>query len=213
MPDLVIVQGGQIPAGTEVAYALLGSGARALVGAHVITTDFANDPRNRIEQLLSLNGDGTGETDQTAATGAFYIAPPAGEIYSLSRINIHMHAGMNDKFDASKYGADTALANGLLLSVKDPSSTLKVLTPFPIKHISLWNLYTGIDILFTDFPAGTSDMAAIRWTFLKGGGPIVLDGDNQEWLELTVQDNLGAGGAGLPQHLALAQGTRLIKNG
>lgn len=167
------------------------------------------DPSNKIEQLLSVNGDGTGETEMVNATPkGYFIAAPAGEIYVINRMNVYIEVGMNDKFDAAKYGATTALTNGIILTVQNAFGNLKTMTPHTIKKIGHWNLGAGIDAFYTDFPAGSSDMAAVRWTFTKGNGPIFLIGDNGEKLVLDVLDDLGAGGAALVSHIVQVEGLK-----
>ncbi len=168
---------------------------------------FYADPRNRIDQLLDTQGDGKGTIEMVDDTPkAFFIQPPVGEVYALNRMNIYIEEGTNNKFDASKYGATTALSNGIIVSVQDANGNLLTLTPLPVTKIGLWDLGAGIDMFFTDFPSGTSDMAAIRWSFFKGAMPIYLIGDNEEKLVMNVQDNLGAGGAALVSHIVQLQG-------
>lgn len=163
------------------------------------------DPRNKIEQLLDTVGDGTGETEMVGNTPkAFFIQPPRGEIYVINRLNVYIEEGMNEKFDAAKYGATTALANGIMVTVENESGNLKTLNPLPITKIGHWNLVAGIDMFFTDFPSGTSDLCSVRWSFFKGSGAAFLIGDNGEKIVMNVPDDLSA--AGLVSHIVQVQG-------
>ncbi len=164
-----------------------------------------NDPRNRIEQLLDSAGDGSGTTEMVDDTPqAFFIQPPPGEIYFLNRLNVYIED--DGKFDAALYGSVAALANGIICTVEDENGNLKTLTPEPITKIGLWDLVSGIDMLFTNFEAAANDMVAVRWSFFKGGGSICLIGDNGEKFVMNVQDELGVGGAALDSHIVQVQG-------
>jgi hypothetical protein len=166
-----------------------------------------NNPRNRLERLLDTNGDGSGTTDMVSdSPRAYFIQPPPGEIYVIKRINVYIEDGTNEKFDAAKYGATTELSNGIVLSIQDANGNLATLTPQAITKLGHWDLGAGIDMLVTDFPAGASDLAAVRWTFTRGGGALFLIGDNDEKLVMDVQDDLGAGSAQLVSHIAQVQG-------
>ena len=121
---------------------------------------------------------------------------------------MHIEGDTNEKFDASKYGPTTALTNGIIVTVQDANGNLNTLTPQTITTIGHWNLVTGKDMFFTDFPAGASDMSAVRWSFFKGDVPIYLIGDNEEKLVMDVLDDLGAGGAALVSHIVQVQGKR-----
>lgn len=168
---------------------------------------FYSDPRNKVEQLLDMSGDGSGTTEMVDdSPNGFFVQPPPGEVYVLNRLNLYIEEAMSTKFDAAKYGATTALANGIIVTVQDVNGNLNTLTPLPITKIGLWDLVSGIDMLFTDFPAGASDMAAVRWTFSKADGAVFLIGDNEEKLVMDVRDDLGAGGAALVSHIAQVQG-------
>lgn len=165
-----------------------------------------SDPTNRIERLLTLNGQADGDSEMIDAVGGYYIQPPPGEVYVLMRQNIYIEVGVNDKFSSALYGASAALTNGILCTVEDGSGTLVNLSPNPIKKIGHWNLLAGIDMFITDLPAGSADMGAVRHTFAKGGGPIFLDGDKSHKYVMQIRDNLGAGGAALESQIVQVQG-------
>jgi len=163
---------------------------------------------DRIEQLMTLVGDGTGASQMIDNEDIYYVAPPPGEAYVLSRMNVYLEGGQSKKFDANMYGSNAALATGIVMTVNNPSSVIKLLTPQPIQKIGHWSLLAGIDVFFTDFPSGKSDMAVVRWSFDRGGGDIVLNGDKEESLRCTIIDPLGSGGAGLESHLMQVQGRK-----
>lgn len=188
----------------EVRYADRYNGYHA---PEMVALESLPDPTLRIEQLLSTNGDGTGVTNMAAAAAVYKVVPPVTEVYVLTRINVYMED--NGKFRADQYGAAQALADGIVMSVEDANGTVSLLTPKPITKFGHWNLGAGIDTLYTDFPAGNT-MAAVRWTYRRGGGLLVLDGSLGRFLQVNVQDNLGAGGAALVEHYAQVQGKRIV---
>jgi hypothetical protein len=44
----------------------------------------------RLEQLLSTNGDGTGTVEMAGAAAVYKITPPAGWTYELHRLNAYI---------------------------------------------------------------------------------------------------------------------------
>lgn len=157
----------------------------------------------RLEQLLSTNGDGTGTVEMAGAAAVYKITPPAGWTYELHRLNVYIED--DGKFRGDRYGATEALTNGIVITLENAGGVLATLTPQVIKQIGHWHLLAGVDVFITDYTAGNDHMS-IRWTFTKGGGAIKLVGDNGEFFKLNVQDDLGAGGAALVSHLVQIQG-------
>lgn len=159
---------------------------------------------DRVEQALDTVGDGSGTTNMATTSDTYFIAPPAGTIYALNRLNAYVEDGINEKFGADLYGGIAALTTGIDISVEDANGRLKLLTPKRIQKIGHWGLLAGVDMFFTDFPASSADMAMIRWTFEKGGGAIWLNGDKGEFLQMVIHDDL----SDLVEHRAAVQGFR-----
>ena len=154
---------------------------------------------NRIEQLLDTVGDGTGTTDMVSGSGVYKIVPPIGEKYDLFRMNVYIED--SSKFRADRYSGAGALSNGVDITIQDTSGSICRLTPLPITKIGHWNLLAGIDTFVTDFSIG-NDMVAVRVTFSRGGGNILLDGNKGQFFQVNVQDDL----SDLVSHLIKVQG-------
>ena len=162
-------------------------------------------PANMVNQLLDTVGDGTGTTDMTRSTSTIYkCVPPSGTRYVLARINVYVEDGTNEKFSAAKYGATQAIdSTGIVMTVEDASGVIHTVNPKPITKIGHWDLNAGIDMLFTSFPAGSSDMCAIRYTFAKSvPGGLLIDGTLGEFFKFHVQGDL----SDLVEHFAQLQG-------
>ena len=162
---------------------------------------------DRIEQLLDITGDGSGIANMARAADIYKIVPPKGRVYVLSRLTCCMVPGVNEKFSAAAYTPDAALPEGIIISVENESGRLKLLNPLPITELAHWALLSGVDVFFTDFPASKTDMAIIRWTFRRGGGPLWLDGDKGEFLQMSVGADLSA----LGEHFVEVQGLSYVK--
>ena len=157
-----------------------------------------------IQQFLSTVGDGTGVTEMATTPATYKIVPAAGVEYRLERMLIKIVDAA--KFSGDQYfGVGAALTNGILVAVKDASGTITNYTPAPIKTSADWGLLAGPDVALTDVTAG-EDMLIIRWTFAKGGGPIILSGDDGMWLEMQIQDTL----AEATSHQATVQGVSRV---
>lgn len=161
---------------------------------------------DRIEQLLDTVGDGSGTTNMATTSDTYLIAPPAGTVYALNRLNAYIEDGINQKFGANLYGALPALTTGIDISVEAASGRLKLLSPMSIQKIGHWGLLTGVDMFFTNFPDSSADMAMVRWTFKKGGGAIWLNGDKGEFLQIIIHDDL----SDLVEHTVSVQGFRYV---
>ena len=152
-------------------------------------------PEQRLEELLA---DGA-TTNMAAAASAYEYAPAAGKVAVIERLSVYIED--NVKFTAETYGGLT-LSVGITVWVESDGEVAKLLTPLPIKKIGHWALVTGRDAYLTEFSTGTDQMAQVRWTFGRGGGPIVLNGDNADKLIMTIGDDMTA----LVEHYAQIQG-------
>lgn len=151
----------------------------------------------RLEELLATN---PGGVENMAAVAADYeYAPAAGKVAVLERINIYVED--NVKFTAITYGGLT-LAVGITVWIESGGELAKMLTPLPVTNIGHWGLVTGRDAYLTEFSTGVNQMAQVRWTFNRGGGPIVLNGDDGDKLIMTTGEDM----SGLVSHYAQAQG-------
>ena len=94
-----------------------------------------NTNKTIINQLLSENGDGTGDTNMTGAYLAptiFKVTPPVGEVYEINNLIVHIHSPAD--LTANGYGSLTELANGIVLKIVEEDWE-KQLNPINIKSI------------------------------------------------------------------------------
>ena len=166
----------------------------------------SNNPpiTDRIDQLLDTVGDGSGVTEQAAAAAEYIYRPAAGEVAELVRMLTYIQTSA--RISPGKYGDQTALSNGILITVKDSSDAIiHTFTPQAIKITQHWGLLAGFDITASAFTAGV-DSTVIRWTFAKAGAPIILNGDRGEYLSVNVRDTL----ASLSSQISHVQGQKAI---
>lgn len=157
------------------------------------------EPKHKVDRLLDTVGDGSGSTEMAGASAVYFCKPPHGKKYTLSRVNVYIED--NGKFRGDRYGSSASLTNGINVTLYGTSGSLFCYTPQTIKKIGHWHLLAGVDMYFTNFPVG-NDIVAVRWSFWKGSGYMVLDGNKGEFLEFKVQDDL----SDLVSHLAQIQG-------
>lgn len=159
-----------------------------------------------IFRYLDTVGDGSGSKSAIGAgysvgsPGIFKIQPAAGQVISLERMIVQIEdAGAPD---AEKYGALSALTNGIIVRIANDAGVVKELTDgLPIKSNSHWARLC-YDVSFSGFATG-NDFVDVRWTFAKSGRPIVLgDTGVNERLEVVCQDALD----GLIAHTFMVQG-------
>lgn len=156
---------------------------------------------NKVEQLLDTTGDGTGTTQMAGASAIYKLVPPKGKEYDISRLNIYLEE--DAKFRGDRYTATASLVDGIDVTINNAAGSLFRYTPDAVKRIGHWNLLAGVDVFLTDF-AGGNDFLAIRWSFFKGSGYMILNGDDGEFLQFKVQDAL----TNMVDHRVQAQGTQ-----
>lgn len=158
----------------------------------------------QFSQLVDSSGAGTATYNMATTAAVYTVKPPSDQEYSLNRINFYIEGAVNAKFGADTYTPAAALATGIIVSVENVAGTILQLTPSAIQKIGQWSLYAGVDMKFTAFPAGKADYCSVRWTFVKGGGAISLDGRAGQFLSVRVSDDLSA----LVEHSAIVQGQK-----
>lgn len=159
------------------------------------------DISRKVDQLMDTVGDGTGDAEMATSAAVYKCVPSPDRIYVLSRMNVYIED--NTKFRGDRYGASASLVNGIDITIHDGSGSLFRYTPYPIRKIGHWHLLAGVDMFFTDFPIG-NDIAAVRWSFWKGSGYMVLNGDKGEFLQVEVRDDI----SDLVSHIAQVQGVQ-----
>jgi hypothetical protein len=156
-----------------------------------------------LEGAWNINGDydiGTGSGQQR-----FWIAPPVGELYYVSRMIVNVED--SGTFDSGKYGNNVVLDNGIKVNAKHESGQKETLLTGQ-KTIQKNVDWGGVcyDVVYQAFGQG-NNFLSVRWTFSKAGRPLKLDGDTGDYLEVVVSDDM----TGLVGHLFLVQGIVQIK--
>lgn len=158
-----------------------------------------------LTRFLDTNGDGTGTTNAngnySVTPEEFYIQPGEGYYYDIARMIVEIQdtSGMS----AVDYGNIAGgLANGVSVQVVRGATTLRDLTPDPIKSNAEWASYC-YDADLKTWSTG-NEFLAVRWTFAKSGKPLYLSGDHSDRLVVTLNDDL----TGLVEHKFLVQGTQ-----
>jgi len=164
-----------------------------------------------LTQHLSANGDGTGAINAngiyTEGTddGVFFIQPPAGVIFFLSRIFPFIQ---DTNIQAELYGnvdLETA-GNGILMQAGTGGTVdWDVLAGVAVKSNADWSHHM-FDVNYQEFGQG-DEVVVGRLTFTRMGGFLRLDGDAGEWLRVVCQDTL----SGLVAHAFVVQGIRYPK--
>lgn len=142
-------------------------------------------------RFLDLVGDGSGAVSMNV-NGAttpvsFLLVPPAGQVYRVARMIWSLRD--TGTFDSGGWGNNggTALPNGFL------SRTWFGGTPVILSNFSITSHFdlAGIthDMNHHSWGAGDEFITA-RLTLTKAGRYIVLDGDNSDYMEVQVRDDL-----------------------
>ena len=158
--------------------------------ASPISISSTGTQKKLIARYLDTNGDGTGTKtaigEYQAGAEIFYIQPPTGQVYRLSRILPFVEdAGT---FDSGSYGNGITLTNGITVRVQNDSGTIVDLTDgLPVKLNTHWARLC-YDLTISKFGTGNEYLHA-RWTFAKSGQMIRLVGDNNERLEVVLHDD------------------------
>ena len=166
-------------------------------------------PSSLVSQLVDTVGDGSGTAQMVHSTSRIYkVVPGATEQFRLARMNVYIEDGVNEKFSSALYGATQEIdSTGIVLTVENAEGVIHSLNPHPITRIGHWHLVAGVDMFFTDFPSGGSDMCGVRWTFAKHTpGGLILDGSRGEFLKFHFQGDL----SDLLDHMAKVQGVKTV---
>ena len=152
---------------------------------------------------LSVNGDGTGTTnanvDGSTTPVKFWLECTTGVI-ELHRLIVYVQDAGN--FSATDYGTIATLANGVEVQTLNSGGTLLSHFDHTIKSNAEWAAHC-FDIDYISFGTGDNSMA-VRWTFSKGGHPIILQRGEQ--FAVTVNDDL----TGLTTHSLVVQFTEIL---
>ena len=123
----------------------------------------------------SGNGDGIEMVAAHSSETDYYITPPLGEVWEIARA---IFSWVDVKsFEIEEFGAQTALVGGISLVVSrlvDGVAVEETLNPgHPIKDNGDFG-HLCYDVQWLKWANSTNEQAVARWTFSKGGAPIVL---------------------------------------
>ena len=184
-----------------------GTGGDPFVPIH--GTNSTGPVKTRLDRYLDTIGDGTGNksaidnySDGGLGETAFFIQPPPGQVYRLSRMIIFIED--EPTFDSGGYGSgnfQNPLPIGIKVQVRDDGGIISDLTDGrPIKTNAQW-AKVCFDAAYSEYGGG-QDSLAIRWTFTRAGDYIRLVGSNNERLQVLMNDNVSY----LTEHTFLVQG-------
>ena len=157
-------------------------------------------------QFATINGDGTGEAngngDYSSEPGILYIQPQAEEVYGIWRLIIQIWDERN--FNADNYGSMSGpLINGVRLQMVDDSGPFAdLIGGAAVKANAHWG-QVCYDVVPVSYGTG-DDFLTVRWDFSLSGRPLILKGDANERIEITLQDDLTA----LNGHTFMFQGLK-----
>lgn len=143
-----------------------------------------------ITHILDTDGDKTGTIeaigDYSVTPEIFYLQPPAGEVWQLTRLLFFVQD--SGSFDADNWGNNITLTNGIILRIQDDSGTIFDFTQqVPIVSSGHLGVYM-FDVEVFTWGSGDEILAA-RYTFAKSGANIRLIGDNNERFEVLLNDD------------------------
>ena len=169
--------------------------------------------------LIGTQIEGTGDSSGTwtvtvSTPQTFRAGPPAGETWEVMRMMIRLEDGAA-AFNADKYGALTALTNGVQIQTGPSDGTvLHYLTgeaeDGTAQHALKSNMdWFGAHYDMAEATFGSGDDGIIgRWSFFKGekdGRGLILVGDRGDEFQVVIHDDL----SGLVEHEFHIEGTRL----
>lgn len=153
-------------------------------------------PSTPFAGYLTENGQLTGPADiirdWTSSPGPFFILPPAGKTYHLSRMVIEIEGDPNALFYRTGYGnTATGIVDGNMRLRVSEGTTTTVEWPTPIKRVSDWLAFGGVPLngptltlLQAPFAYYSIDLLAIT-----NGRGVCLRGGKQESLQLFLDGN------------------------
>ena len=160
-----------------------------------------------LHRYADTAGDGSGTKqaigDYSGAVTPFFVAPPAGKIFRVHRMIIHIRDANN--WRAERYGnLAAALTNGIAVwrrSTVHPD--IELTDGIPIKTNADWARMC-YDAETTTYGAG-DDYLRVRWSFDKAGRHIELNGTAGDQASIELNDDM----TGLVEQTFMLQGYEL----
>jgi hypothetical protein len=156
----------------------------------------------------SGNDDGYDATGAHGSQTDYYITPPSGSVWHISRLIVAVYDTKG--LEPEKYTAAGALAQpiNIYLSKYNDVGTLEetLLTKEGITQLHQWGHYCH-DVTLQDWTNTTNEAVTVRWTFAKAGAPYVLKPGEKLIVRFTAGSNCSA----LLAHHFAFQGVDLSK--
>jgi len=159
-------------------------------------------PAKNLYQFLDTDGDESGTInavgDYSSEAEDFFIQPPSGYIYEISRLIVNIQS--DSVIASGKYGSVAALTNG----VKAIVSLDGVETQINKEAIKSHDDWAGIchDSVALNYGASAGKSVSVRWSFFKSGANIWLR-DTDKFI-MRLNDDL----QGLSKHRFFVNGIK-----
>lgn len=134
-------------------------------------------------QILDLNIQSA--NGSLASPISYRIEPPVGEVWHITRIIVS--ATDNSSLSDDKFISAVALTNGIVL--QSGNGTKRVLTNWKSNSDMVRDSY---DLNYNATGGASLNGLRLRWTLRNAGAIVKLDGDEGEFFEILVQDNISA---------------------
>ena len=150
-------------------------------------------PKDLLDQLMTENGDGTGNASATAAyspgiPGEFYIQPPLGEYYEIFSFRFTFTTATS--FEATGYGDGASLLNGVKIFIDDGTTVVHdMLAGFTIKTNAAWGTFIDVDTIIenNNNPAALTGETIFIANY---GQPIRLFGSQNHRFVVKYEDDM-----------------------
>ena len=165
-------------------------------------------PENRIDQYLR-DGNGAGSIhaigNYLAVPDTFEWRPETHRMAHITRMIVLIED--DDNFGATSYGGIVGgLTNGIHINVRNSLDGDAIVADLDDQEPVYTNTdWAGLCHDMTAFVFGTgqnNQVATVRWTFEKAGGPLMLHGAKGHYLTVELSDDLST----LVDHRFLIQG-------
>lgn len=149
-------------------------------------------------KFLTMDGDGATKnangdySAQGLGEKCFFIQPPAGQIYRITRMMVLVRDGRAN-FRPDHYGELPELANGIQVKVTggiNQDVLVDLTDGLPVKTNGNWGKVCYDSEIYPSEQGTDDSYLKVRWTFERAGYPIRLVGDNSERLGVFLSDDL-----------------------
>lgn len=162
--------------------------------------------RGTVENLIDIFASDPADSDNehankdySSVAANFEIAPPSNEKWQIARLLVFIQD--TAPMDADRYGNNIVLTNGIILKTfRGATEKVNLTNDQPIKTNSQWGKFCYNTTLST-YGVGEENLA-VRWTFLRAGSCIGLDGSKGDKIVITLNDDF----SGLSEHTFLFEG-------